>query len=553
MDRNTQERFALNPVNIDISRSRFPMDPEVKTTFNLGSIIPLGKPIEVLPGDTFQIDTALAIRMQSLITPPFDNLHFDYYYFFVPNRLVWSHWKEFMGENNESAWIPQTTYTVPTIDFVGGATPGSIADYMGIPTSIDSSKHLIVNALPLRGYAQIYNDWFRDENLCPPLNLSIDDTNRTALLPSDTGYTDPIISAELGGTLCKAAKSRDYFTSALPGPQKGPDVMVFDHLPVYFGDTRPASEFTHLESRNMNVRNINDNAVYTVRAVNNANSNTITAGTFQPANWYVDGELSINQLRLAFQIQKLYEKEARSGSRYVELLKGHFGVTAPDASLQRSQYLGGHRINIDINSIYQTSESGTTPQGTPTGYSITGNSSESDVVMSFTEHGYIHILGVARIDQHTYQQGLHRDWTRKSKLDYYFPVLANIGEQPIRNSEIYAQGLSSSEISSNNSGTDGEVFGYQEAWAEYRYMPNIVTGEMRSNVTNSLDAWHFADDYSTLPSLSKSWIEEDKANIDRSLAVTSSVANQFFGDFHFHIDATRPMPLYSVPGLIDHH
>ena len=563
MDRNTQERFALNPVNIDIQRSRFDATPEVKTTFNLGDIIPLGMPIEILPGDTIQIDTSMAIRMQPLVSCPYDNIHFDLYYFFVPNRLVWQHWREFMGENSLSPWIPTVTYVEPQLTFNGGVAPKSIGDYMGLPVGLSSGKYIHVFALPFRGFVQIYNDWFRDENLCQFLNLSIDDTDRTGMISTSTNYSNPIISAELGGHLFKAAKTRDYFTSALPGPQKGSDVMVFDHLPVYFDTARRNVDVVndHGLTTNIMIRKDPNDQQYHDTAVGQVN-NTSGSGVqgyaavdskWQPANWYVDGSLSINQLRLAFQVQKLYERDARGGSRYIEQLKSHFGVTAPDASLQRSQYLGGSRVSINLNQILQTSETGSTPQGNVAGYSLTSDYEENHVVQSFTEHGRLFAIGVARIDQHTYQQGIHRSWTRRNRLDYYYPVLANIGEQPILNRELFAAGIASTSDNDTISEVDNQVFGYQEAWAEYRYMPSIVTGEMRSNVTNSLDSWHFADDYATRPSLSQSWIEEDLSNVDRALAVQSSVADQFFGDFRFHITMTRPMPLYSIPGLIDHN
>jgi hypothetical protein len=252
---------------------------------------------------------------------------------------------------------------------------------------------------------------------------------------------------------------------------------------------------------------------------------------------------TINQLRLAFQIQKFYEQQARGGSRYTEVVRSFFGVTSPDARLQRPEYLGGNRVPINVNQIVQQSgtQSGTTPQGTVVGQSLTTDK-HSDFTKSFTEHGLIIGVMVARYD-HTYQQGLNRLWSRKDKFDFYWPVFANIGEQAIKNKEIFAQG----------NDKDNEVFGYQEAWAEYRYKPNMVTGEMRSAYAQSLDVWHLADDYSTLPSLSDSWIREDKANIDRVLAVTSAVSNQFFADIYVKNYCTRPMPMYSVPGLIDHH
>ena len=272
-----------------------------------------------------------------------------------------------------------------------------------------------------------------------------------------------------------------------------------------------------------------------------------SAGTFEPTNLYAIASggigATINQLRLAFQVQKLYERDARGGSRYIEILKSHFGVTSPDARLQRPEYLGGNRVPININQVIQQSgtQSGTTPQGTVVGMSQTTDS-HSDFIKSFTEHGFILGVMCVRYD-HTYQQGLERFWSRKDRFDYYWPVFANIGEQAVKNKEIYAQG----------NAEDDEVFGYNEAWADYRYKPNRVTGEMRSAYAQSLDVWHLADDYSSRPSLSDSWIREDKANIDRVLAVQSSVSNQFFADIYVQNRATRPMPVYSIPGLIDHH
>lgn len=252
--------------------------------------------------------------------------------------------------------------------------------------------------------------------------------------------------------------------------------------------------------------------------------------------------VTINQLRMAFQLQKMYEKDARGGTRYIEMIKSHFGVTSPDARLQRPEYLGGERLPININQvIQQSSTTDKSPQGNIAGYSVTSDS-HGDFIRSFTEHGLIIGLCVARYE-HTYQQGLNRFWSKKSRTDFYLPVLANIGEQPVFNKEIFAQG---SEV-------DNEVFGYQEAWADYRYKPSIVTGEMRSNHNKTLDSWHFADDYASLPSLSSDWINEDKSNVDRALAVQSSVSNQIFADFFIQNETTRPMPVYSIPGLIDHN
>lgn len=325
---------------------------------------------------------------------------------------------------------------------------------MGVPTGIPS---LSVSALPFRAYALIMNEWFRDENLSDPLVVPVDDATVVGV-NSGTFVTD----VAKGGLPYKAAKYHDYFTSCLPSPQKGPDVVI----PV-----------------------------------------------------------------------------AEAGSRYIEILKSHFGVTSPDARLQRPEYLGGNRVPINTNQVIQQSATteGETAQGTVTGMSVTTDT-HSDFTKSFTEHGFVIGVKVARYD-HTYQQGLERFWSRKDRFDYYWPVFANIGEQAVKNKEIYAQGTDE----------DDEVFGYQEAWADYRYKPSRVTGEMRSQYAQSLDVWHLADDYSALPTLSDSWIREDKANVDRVLAVTSSVSNQLFADIYIKNRTTRPMPMYSVPGQIDHH
>lgn len=554
MNRNVESHFALNPTNIDMSRSTFDRSASVKTSFNVGDIIPIGSPIEILPGDTVDLKVSKVVRLQTMLTPMMDNLYLDTYWFFVPNRLVWEHWKELMGENTSSPWIPQVSYTVPQITSPAstGWNVGTIADYMGIPTGVAG---LSVNALPLRMYALICNDWFRDENLSDPLNIPVTDST-VAGVNTGTFVTD----VAKGGLPYKAAKYHDYFTSALPSPQKGPDVS----LPV--GDdviVLPKAEYaksvdmtTKYHARNFDGAGLGTSALpYEILFKNDGTggqaqssvTGTYSAGTEFPVIdnlWARTGSalaVTINSLRLAFQIQKFYEKASRGGSRYIETLKVHFGVTSPDARLQRPEYLGGNRIPINVNQVIQQSETATTPQGNVAAMSLTTDVNDA-FVKSFVEHGFIIGLMVARYD-HTYQQGLNRLWSRKDKFDYYWPVFANIGEQAILNKEIYADGSS----------TDDEVFGYQEAWADYRYMPSIVTGEMRSQYAQSLDVWHLADDYQSLPQLSSSWIMEDKSNVDRVLAVTSSVSNQLFGDFYLKLKHTRPMPVYSVPGLIDHH
>ena len=571
MNRNVESHFALNPTNIDIRRSTFDRSHSLKTSFNVGDIVPFFLD-EVLPGDTFNVDTSKVVRLQTLLTPVMDNIYLDTYFFFVPNRLTWSHWKQFNGENTESAWIPQTEYEIPQIiaPADAGWSVGTIADYLGVPTGV---PNLSVSALPFRAYALVMNEWFRDENLSDPLVVPVDDAT-VAGVNTGTFVTD----VAKGGLPYKAAKYHDYFTSCLPSPQKGPDVTI----PV-------ASAGNYAVVGNGKSLGLTDGSLTGLfgyqsvpggsALVVNSGSLGSSVGTAVPSSSNLNGSVgvatvsqlgddlsksgliavasgnaaaaTINQLRMAFQIQKLYEKDARGGSRYIEILKSHFGVTSPDARLQRPEYLGGNRVPININQVVQQSAtaSGETAQGTVTGMSVTTDT-HSDFTKSFTEHGFVIGVMVARYD-HTYQQGLERFWSRKDRFDFYWPVFANIGEQAVKNKEIFAQGPGVKD--SAGSVIDDQVFGYQEAWADYRYKPSRVTGEMRSQYAQSLDVWHLADDYSALPMLSDSWIREDKANVDRVLAVTSSVSNQLFADIYIKNRTTRPMPMYSIPGLIDHH
>lgn len=563
MSRNANGRFSEVPT-ASISRSKFDRSCSIKTTFNAGELIPFFVD-EVLPGDTFSVDTAKVVRLQTPLTPFMDNIFLDTYYFFVPARLCWEHWRNLMGENTESAWISESVYTVPqVITPAGGWQAGTIADYMGIPTNVAG---LSVNAMPFRAYSLIVNEWFRDENLQDPLNIPLGDATQAG-----SNGNNYITDCALGGKPFIAGKLHDYFTSALPAPQKGPDVEIpllagAANLPVFSSNVATSSVLSVAppvvsqkgssgawtsppSTGNLGYNNATlpsglvGKGMATFAGDPGGSQNT---GYF--SNLWADASVlssgvaaTINSLRLAFQTQKYFEKLARGGSRYIEAIKVNFNVTNPDYRLQRPEYLGGNRIPITVNQVIQNSQSTSdSPQGTVTGQSLTTDN-HSDFTKSFTEHGYIIGLCVARY-HHTYQQGLNKMWTRKQVLDFYFPVFANLGEMPIYNREIYAQGNT----------VDGEVFGYQEAWAEYRYRPSYVTGEMRSNYAQSLDVWHLADEYTALPHLSAGWIHEDKSNIDRVLAVSSKLSNQFFADIFVSCRATRPMPVFSVPGLIDHH
>jgi hypothetical protein len=427
---------------------------------------------------------------------------------------------------------------------------------MGIPPGVGG---LSISALPFRAYALIYNEWFRDENLQTPQSIPVGDD-----VTVGSNDSSGLFQAVKGGYPLKAGKFKDYFTSCLPSPQKGPDVLLplGIQAPVYGGNTNNLVSYDDRPEWSLDSNGkpsslmfrhaydgssiIGDHAAKLHNAsFTYAGSNSGDGVDIYPSNLWTDltqaTAATINQLRLAFQIQRIYEKDARGGTRYIEILSNHFGVTSPDSRLQRPEYLGGNRMLINVNQVVQNSESATTPQGTTTAYSLTVDT-HSDFTQSFVEHGFLIGLCVARYD-HTYQYGIERFFSRKSRFDYYWPSLANIGEQPVYNREIYAQGTS----------VDDGVFGYQEAWADYRYKPNRVCAEMRSSSKKSLDAWNLADDYADLPKLSPEWIVEDKTNVDRALAVTSKVANQFFGDFYIKNLCTRPMPVFSIPGLIDHH
>ncbi len=578
MNRNVESHFSTLP-DIDIQRSVFDRSSGHMTTFNAGDLIPIYVD-EVLPGDSVRMTTSKVVRMQTLLTPTFGNIYLDVYWYFVPMRLTWDHAKEFFGENNQSAWIPQVEYQIPSISSPqGGFASGTIADYMGLPVGVEWSNSAVQrpSALPFRGYALLCDQWYKDQNVSDPLNIPLGDSNQTGSNGSD--YINDVAN---GGKPFKVAKYHDYFTSCLPTAQKGPAVG-FDfntgiqytgaNYPVLTGSDSVITEFpvepmrysrtdgTDIQSgtgtwtRQLGLyhasgsesRNEGQAFVYS-----NALGNAPAFYDIAPSNLYVSipnqtlsnasGAFTINELRLAFQLQKFYEKQARGGSRYIEVIRNHFGVTSPDARLQRTEYLGGNRIPIQIHEVANTSQTQQDFLGDLGAMSVTSDVHE-DFERSFTEHGYLIGVCCIRYD-HTYSQGLERFWTRRKFDQFYWPVFANLGEQPVYDSELYADATTM---------TNDSVFGYQEAWADYRYKPDRVSGELRPGIQNSLASWNLADYYTQKPTLSDSWIREDKSLVDRVLAVTSANSNQFFADFWFDTVWTRAMPVYSVPGLIDHH
>lgn len=568
MDRNYESRFAGNPTGVNISRSIISRDHSVKFSFNVGDVVPFMCD-DILPGDTVTIDTSKVIRLQPMVAPIMDEVFLDTYYFFVPYRLLWNHWINFMGENTASAWEPEVEYSVPQVEIpTGGYDAGTIADYMGVPIKVAGGQK--VSAMPFRAYALICDQWFRSENLMSPVNVNKDDSD---IVGSNGG--DQVTDIVKGGKPFIACKTFDYFTASLPEPQKGPDVKLplgsaaplGGMAPVLTGENHINVGDNVQQMRYAAVDGANKVVAFPGSATNlyasgNAgiakyNAATISGdtGSVVPKNLYasLDGlnaDLSmatastVNELRQAFAIQKYYERLARGGSRYIEMIKAFYGVTSPDARLQRAEYLGGNRIYLDVEQVAQQSSTKDqpTPAGSVFGLSVTGDTN-SDFTKSFTEHGLLIGVCVARY-HHTYQQGLERMWFRKNLFDFYNPTFANLGEVPILKKEIYF---------TDNAAQNESVFGYQEAWADYRYKPNRVAGEMRSAYTTPLDSWHLADNYSTVPSLSADWIREDKTMLDRALAVTSQVSNQLIADFFIKADYARPMPVYSIPGLIDHN
>lgn len=572
MDRNAELHFGSVPA-IDISRCKLTKGFDHKTSFNTGDLIPIYVD-DIIPGTTVKMKMSEVVRMMTPIAPVLDNAYLDTYFFFVPNRLLWEHWKNFMGENDTAPWAQTTNYTVPKITCpAGGWDKGSLADYFGLPTGVIGSGWK-ANALPFRAYTMIWNEWFRDQNLKTPAYISTGDSDTTG--KNKGANYDYVTDTECGAYPLKAAKMHDYFTSCLPSAQKGPSVEIplGTWAPVYArGEEVDPTKVTE----GLNTLHFTTTTTYTrptggALGISGSSPNNwagTLANTTQPSslsqavtpsNLWADMSAAIgatvNQLRQAFAVQKFYERAARGGSRYIETILSHFRVTNPDFRMQRPEYMGGKRIPINMNQVVQTDASGMssywdsdnstwvtdskTPQGNLAAYSATSDTNGDLFTHSFTEHGILMGLAVVRT-QHTYQQGLNRMWSRNSMFDYYWPELANLGEMAVLNKEIFLQGTS----------TDDEAFGYQEAWADYRYKPDMVTGELRSNYAQSLDIWHYGDDYSSLPALGSQWIDEPEENMARTLAVQNH--DQFLGDFYFAPEYSLPMPLYSVPGLMDHH
>lgn len=566
---NAARQFVELP-KAQIPRSVFNRSHGYKTAMPVSKLVPFFVD-EVLPGDTFKLSTSMLARLSTPIVPFMDNLYLRTFYFFVPNRLIMDHWEALNGDQR-SGPTSKTDYLVPQAT-INNLQIGTLGDYLGLPTGV--AADVKVSDLPLRAISLIWNEWFRDENLQNAYN--IDKTTEREYVGDQAVSGENSNNPLLYSSECPPiAKFHDYFTSALPWPQKGPGVEISlgGTVPVVTPGL-PESGFYPLTLANTNQMDwLKSSGNQWYRAVPNtefspkisgvsgtnaaefssfpfgtdysgANSNKSSPLAIKlPVGSTVDlsqsTPISINDLRQAFQIQKLYERDARGGTRYTEILRSHFGVVSPDARLQRPEYLGGGKSRINVNPVQQTSataEGSGTPQGNLSAYAV-GFDGRHAFTKSFVEHGFV-IGFVAVQSDLTYQQGLNRMWSRKARFDYYWPVFAHLGEQAVLNKEIFVQGTPQ----------DDEVFGYQERFAEYRYYPSMITGHMRSTSPTPLDAWHLAEKFENLPTLSSEFVK-DATPIERVVAVTSEPP--ILLDAWFDLQCVRPMPVYSTPGLVDH-
>lgn len=548
MNRETESHFSNLP-SIKIGRSNMVRPFTHTGSGDAALLLPIYVDNLIQPGDSVKMKFSSIIREMTPLVPVMDTAWADIMFFFVPKRLVWTHWENFWGQNDTEPWIQKNDYVVPKLKAPkNGWTVGSLAEKLGYPIGVGDIE---VDATPTRAYCQIWNDWFRDENLKNPCYINKGDSTTQGTDWSEYDSENPydyVTGAETGAYPLKVAKPHDYFTSALPGLQKGPEVYIplGEEAPIIGsnGET-PWSGYNHwtaADGKEIGFARRADNQAFVPYEFDSpANAMPLNTTTMLKVDLSNAVGASITQLRQAFAIQRFYEALARGGSRYIEVLRNIYGVTAPDFRLQRAEYIGGTRFYINMNQVIQSDAGANdaTPLGHTGAYSVTTGKKDDLFSHAFVEHGVLMGLMCIRTE-HSYSQGINRQFTKFHLFDYYTPQLANISEQAILNKEIYAQGTDEDE----------EAFGYQEAWAEYRYFPNMVTGEIRVDAPQSLSIWSYADHYEELPKLGDEWIDETKDNIARTIAVENH--DQFFYDFYFKPTYTRPMPIYSIPGLSSH-
>lgn len=518
-NRGNQHSFAQTP-DIRIQRSSFDRSATVKDTFDFDYLVPKFVD-EVLPGDTMSLTYEMFARLATPKVPIMDNMFIDFFFFFVPTRLIWDNWERFNGAQDDPG--DSTDFITPQLTFpAGGPEVGSIYDKYGLPTDI-AAGYTIKNSLPFRCYPLIWNAWFRDQNL-----------QNSIVIDKGDGPDSP---ADF--ELLKRNKKHDYFTSVLPSPQKGPavELPLGSSAPIISNGNNP-SVTDGTQIRKFKYTASNQNTFWDSMPANNS-SNLLWSQTGMEADLSTATAATINQLREAFAVQSLLELDARGGTRYVEILRSHFNVVSPDFRLQRPEYLGGGSVRINSHPVAQTAPtSGSNPQGQLAAFATAGTGGRSNIGFSksFVEHGYVIGLACARADI-TYQQGVNRMFNRSTRYDFYWPELANLGEQAVLNKEIFVQGTSA----------DDDVFGYQERWAEYRYKPSEIQGQFRSTYTTPLDQWHMAEEFASLPSLNATFIAQNTP-IERAIAVTSEPDLLFDG--WAKLTHARPMPVNSIPAKL---
>lgn len=591
MDNVTVKNFSAVPTTRR-PRTLFSPKGDVKTSLSAGKLVPIAVQ-EILPNTTIMLDLTSVVRGITPKTPVLDNAYLDLYAFFVPNRLSWKNWENFLAEPTPEAYEQAPQYVVPHIQFINNVQPGSgrpsydyqgylagsFWDYSGVGLASGNQRLSGIpslSALYPRGYVRIWNDWFRDENVQDFAHVYTDDVDRD--FSEVYNQSDPLITAEYGKDLLPVSKYKDYFTSALPQAQKGPPVQIS------LGDTAPVVPNSSLENSDIPLKNAGNDTRFLLRPILYHDSNGVavvsndarvltptvsTANTglgssasssgtnraeyFSLSTDYTNQlvadlssaqAITVNALRLAFQTQRFQEKLARSGSRYTELLQSMFGVHASDGRLQRSEFLGGKRFPITQHQVAQTAENGTDIGLGDTGaFVFMSGKSRHIVNRSFSEHGLLYFLACVRTDQ-TYSQGVPVQFTRRNRFDFYFPCFAHIGEQPIKRQEIYA---------TSNGDDNDNTFGYKEPWVEYKYFQNRVTAKMRPYVNSNFGTWTYANNFGSAPVLSPQFIVQGVSDLDRTLSVASSVQDQFFADFYFDFkQLILPMPMFNTPGLIDH-